>query len=70
MSMYRHATGHITEYKGASDDGAIICQSCSKIIISAQNLDNGHCPFCHQDVNQAVSDVLIDGDDEDIALPC
>lgn len=74
MTMIRRATGRIQEFTGASDDGAVICQACTRIVVSRVNLVNGsECPFCHRNVNSFISDPLIPGDDDEtdnVAIPC
>ena len=63
----------ITDYVEAVD-GEVLCQSCMRIVTSKINLNDGNCPFCHQDVTiKFASHPLLDNDETDeadIALPC
>jgi hypothetical protein len=85
MTMIKRATtGRIEQFTGETDDGAITCQACSRIIVSKTNLKHGDvCPFCNHNVNEVIGrDILYDDplssdyddDDEDdpdiIARPC
>lgn len=73
MTMIRRATGRIQEFTGSSDDGSVICQCCTRIVVSRVNLINGaECPFCHHNVNSSINDALMPDDDDidNVAIPC
>lgn len=67
-------SGHIEQtFLGEQNDGAIVCQACSRVIFGRDNLDQrGHCPFCHRSPDLSLSDDLFDDDDDDpiIAVDC
>jgi len=66
MSMIkRGASGSIDKFTGEQNDGAILCMSCNKIIVSKENLeDGGVCPYCHRHVNSRINTGPLDDDGE------
>lgn len=74
MTMYRQGTGSgKIEQFTAQNDGAIVCQACSRIIVSSDNLVQGkNCPFCHNPVNKMLgsNDIASDDNSDVIAEPC
>ena len=72
MTRRGTASGKIESYTKQDADGAIVCQACSRIIVSKENLEHDKfCPYCHNDVNIVLADTeIIEDDDEIIAKPC
>jgi uncharacterized CHY-type Zn-finger protein len=70
----RGATGQITDFSNEDDnDGkAIVCQACSRIIVSESNLENGtNCPYCHNDAYTPLkSSEFFDDTGDDLAKSC
>lgn len=71
MSMIRRAiSGQIEEYTDEGEDKAIVCQACSRIIVSKVNLEaNDGCPYCHNNINTslATENVIAEPEPDDIA---
>ena len=73
MSMIKRgaSTGRIEQYTKTQDDSAIVCQACMRVIVSKTNLENGRCPYCHNDINDNMSELEFESSaGEDIAIPC
>jgi hypothetical protein len=70
--MIRRAKGRIDSYTKETEDGAITCGACSRIVVSKENLTDGKfCPYCHQDVNIVLADEeLVEDTSDDIAVEC
>jgi uncharacterized CHY-type Zn-finger protein len=62
MSMIRRGAtgGHIESYSKETEDGAIVCAACSRIIVSSINLEeNETCPYCHNKISDELVDLEI-----------
>lgn len=81
--MYRTAIGKINHFTADITeqnvvDTMVVCRACNRIIPSRTNLTAGHiCPFCHRDVNESLTNDILDDDslsfdddDDIIAIAC